>query len=459
MKKTLVSVFSLVLIFGLLIGCAKAPESSNAPAEGNATGPNAAEPQNDSGTAPAAGEQVKIRFSGWGGPEEKDVFTKLLQSFESKNPDIKVEYIHIPADYTGKMNTVLAGGNAPDVFYVPDGDFGRWVSTGLLLNLQSMVDGSGININDMWESGLNRYKYDGQNLGQGDLYALPKDIGPTVLYYNKKLFDDAGVPYPSAETPMTWEQLVEIGKKLTKDTNGDGKPDQYGIGPIWWEGFVRANGGEVLDESRTEFILNSKEATDALQFAADLRYKYGISPDSRALQAMNDGQMFETGKLAMQIQGRWQVPAYRKLDFDWDVAPLPTGGKWNGWSGSVGFSVYSKSKNPEAAFKLIEYLAGEEGQKLQSELGFAIPNFKSMAGTDVFLQPGQKPANAQVFIKAAENQAAGPWTYTPNNKWWDIVNQKIGQLWDGKKTAVELMDEIKPEVDKALREGNPQLFR
>jgi multiple sugar transport system substrate-binding protein len=452
--KTLLVLLCIVVALGLAAGCSS---NSNEP-----EGEVAQQPKGGNEPEAKDKETINLQFAGWGGPEEKDTFTKLLKDFETKNPDINVEYLHIPADYEGKMNTVLAGGKAPDVFYVVDSGFGRWVSSGVLMNMQEFVDASSkIDQADMWESALLRYRYDGTNVGRGDLYALPKDIGPTVIYYNKKLFDEAGEPYPSAETPMNWDQFLQVAQKLTKDSNGDGKPEQYGMGPIWWEGFVWSNGGEVLNEDRTEFMMHKPEAAEAMQFAADLRNKYKVSPDSRALQAMNDGQMFETGRLAMIIQGRWMTPAYRKLNFDWDVAPLPTGklNVWSGWSGSVGFGIYKDTKHPEAAFRLAEYLAGPEGQKLQSELGFAIPNYKSMANTDVFLQPGQKPEHAEVFIKAAENQRYGPWSYVPNNKWWDVLNQNLGQLWDGKKTAEELFTEIKPLVDEALKEGNPHLFK
>jgi multiple sugar transport system substrate-binding protein len=309
----------------------------------------------------------------------------------------------------------------------------------------------------MWESALVRYRYDGAVTGKGQLYALPKDIGPTVLYYNKEIFQKLNVPFPSADTPMTFDQLLDTAKKLTVSNNG--KVEQYGMGPIWWEGFVIGNGGKFLSDDRKQFLLNSKEATDALQFAADLSLKHKVVPDSRALQAMNDGQMFETGKLAMMIQGRWMVPTYRKLKFDWDVAPLPANGKWAGWSGSVGLGVYSKSKNADAAYKLVEYLGGPEGQKEQSLMGFAIPSFKSMANTDVFLQPGQKPEHASVFLKAAENEIPGPWTNLPNAKWWDLLGQSLSDMWSGKKTAADLMNGLKPKIDQAIKEGNPALFK
>lgn len=432
---------SLILLMGSLVGCGK----------------NSQKPANGTVNTPLSNESITIQFAGWGDPSEKEVFTKLIKAFEDKNPKIKVNYLHIPSgDYVGKMNTILAGGNAPDVFYVPDGDFGRWVSQDLLLPIDDYVKNSNIDTADMWDSGLARYRYDGAANGQGNLYALPKDIGPTVLYYNKDLFTKMNVPFLDAETPMGPEKLLDTAKKLTVVSNG--KTTQYGMGPIWWEGFVFGNGGKFLSDDKREFIGNSQETIDALQFAADLTNKYGVVPSSAALKDLNDSEMFKTGKLAMMITGRWMVPEFRKLSFDWDVAPLPTK-DWGGTSGSVGLGIYSKTKYVEAAYKLVEYLGGPEGQKEQSLMGFSIPSFKSMAKTDVFLQPGQKPENAQVFVKAAETQVAGPWTNLPNAKWYDTLAQGLAPMWEGQKSAGDLLNELKPKIDAAIKEGNPALFK
>ncbi|MEV5025677.1 ABC transporter substrate-binding protein [Paenibacillus sp. LPE1-1-1.1] len=443
----------LILVISLFAGCSSSNGNTNQSAE---TSGNT--PATENGAADAK-EKVTIKFSGWGEPNEKKLYEELIKNFESENPDIKVQYIHIPADYAGKMNTVLAGGNAPDVFYAGDGDIARWIKLGVIKNIQQQVTDTSFDLSDMYESAVSRYRYDGMKMGTGDLYALPMDVAGTVLYYNKQLFDEAGVAYPSSESPMTFDQLVEVGKKLTKDTNGDGKPDQYGMGPAWWEGFVWGNGGQILSDDRKEFVLNGDQAVEALQFAADMRNVHGISPDARALQAMNDGQMFETGKLAMMIGGRWSVPVFRQLKFDWDVAPIPANGKWSGWSASTGYAVYGKTKYPDQAFKFTAYLAGEEANRIRSEQGLTMPVYKTMANSEVFLTLGEKPEHAEVFLKAVENELPGPWTYVPNNKWWDIVNQNLGQMWEGKKSAKELMDQIKPDVEKALREGNPELFQ
>lgn len=453
-KRMMSIILCLVIAMSLIAACSS-NSGNNSP---NATN-NAANESNTPTNNPSTGEQVTIKFSGWGEPNEKKLYEELIKTFESENPDIKVQYIHIPADYAGKMNTVLAGGSAPDVFYAGDGDIARWIKLGAILNIQDMVDSSGFDMSDMFQSAVDRYRYDGLKMGTGDLYALPMDVAGTVLYYNKELFDAAGVPYPSSETPMTFDQLLDTATKLTKDTNGDGKPDQYGMGPIWWEGFVWGNGGKILNDERTEFVLNEEKAVEALQYAADLSLVHNVVPNSRALQSMNDGQMFETGKLAMITAGRWATPVYRNLKFDWDVAPIPANGVWSGWSASTGYSVWSKSKYPEQAFRFAAFLAGPEANQIRGEQGLTMPVYKTMANSDIFLQPGQKPEHAEVFLKAVETEQAGPWTYVANNKWWDIINQNLGQMWEGKMTAKELLDKIKPEVEKALKEGNPELFQ
>lgn len=437
--KYLLLPLSLALLTGGLAGCGnskKEPEAGNIP---NAEG------------------QVTIQFAGWGDPSEKEVFTNLIQSFEKANPTIKVDYLHIPSgDYVGKMNTILAGGDAPDVLYVPDCDFGRWVSQDLLLPIEDLVKNSSIDTADMWESGLDRYRYDGSANGQGELYALPKDIGPHVLYYNKDIFTKMNVPFLSADTPMSMEQLLDTAKKLTVSKNG--KTTQYGMGPVWWEDFVLAHGGSFLSDNKQEFVGNSQETIDALQFAADLTNKHGVVPSSSALKDLNDSEMFKTGKLAMMVSGRWMVPEFRKLNFDWDVAPL-SGKDWGGISGSVGLAIYSKTKHVEAAYKLVEYLGGPEGQREQSLMGFSIPSFKSMAATDVFLQPGQKPEHAEVFIQAVEKEVSGPWTALPNAKWYDLLAQGLAPMWEGKKSAADILNDLKPKIDAAIKEGNSGLFK
>lgn len=402
--------------------------------------------------------KVTLTYNAGGEAQEDAVMRKLLAAFEKKNPNIKVKYNHIPNDYANKMNTVLAGGSAPDVFLTPDGDFPRWVKQGVMFDMEKYVSKSGIDLNDMWPSALVRYKYDGHTLGKGDQYCLPKDIGPTAIYYNKDIFKKEGIPFPSPTKRMTLEEFRDLCIKLTKK-DASGKVTQYGTGSLWWESYLWSSGGDFLSKDKKEFVMNSPEAVSAMQYAADLILKDKVAPDAKATASMSADQMFQTGKVAMMGGGKWVTPNYRKLNFDWDVCPMPVGAhieNGTGWSGSVGYGIYSKTKHPEEAFKLVKFLSGPEGQKLGTELGFQIPTFKSMS--DLSLQKGQKPEHAQVFVDEAATERPNDWSYTSNNKWLDTLNQRMNDLWTGKKTAKQLFNEIKPEIDKQLKEGNPELF-
>jgi multiple sugar transport system substrate-binding protein len=434
--------------------------------------------------APKPVEPVKLTFVGWGGPEEQGVFKHLVEVFNANNPDVVIEYTPIPDDYVTKLKTMIAGGTPPDIAYVPDGDFSALVTKGQLVSIQRFVDASQvIDPDNIWPSALGRYRYDvaTSSIGTGDLYALPKDIGPTVLYINKDLFKAANVPLPDPKQPLTWDQVVEIGNQITVDASGR-HPDEagfdintvqvFGVGDIWFENAVYGNGGQIVSDDGRTFVADMPETVAAIQFLADLTHKYQVHPTSQQVASQSVGQMFESGKLAMTTNGRWATTFYRNtLTFDWDVIPNPVGpsGKlyaadsncsFGGWSGSVGIAIIAGSKGAqyaEQAYRFIEFIAGPEGQTVQAGLGFQIPNQKDLANSDVFLQPDQRPANAAVFLEAARCEWPGPWTRTPlygqwfDDNWWQGVWPEV--VVDGQKTAEEAITERKAAFQAGLDEA------
>lgn len=398
----------------------------------------------------SAQEPVTFRFVGWGGPEEGAVFQALVDQFNAANPDIVIEYEQIPTDYVTALTTMVAGGTPPDIAYIPDGDFSAFVSRGQLVSIQDLVDASEvIDPEDIWPSALGRYRWDEEtrSLGTGDLYALPKDIGPTVLYINEDLFEAAGVPLPDPTVPMTWDELVDVATQLTVDANGLHPGDEgfnretvetFGIGEIWFENAVYNNGGRIVSEDGRTFLAATDPNTiEAVQFLSDLNHVYQVTPTQQQTASMSIGQMFEAGRVAITTNGRWAVTGYRNvLDFNWSVRPNAVGPSgeitsygnqedctFSGWSGSVGIAIMAGSageENRELAYRFVEFIAGAEGQIAQAALGFQIPNQRSVAETDAFLQPDQEPDNAEVFIEAARCALPGPWTQTPlYGQWFD----------------------------------------
>jgi multiple sugar transport system substrate-binding protein len=430
-----------------------------------------------------AQQPVELTFVGWGGPEEQAVFQHLVDVFNANNPDIVITYQPIPTDYTTTLKTMIAGGTPPDIAYIPDGDFSAFAPRDQLVNIQPFVDVSTVfNADNVWPSALGRYRWDAETktFGQGPLFALPKDIGPTALYINVDLFNKMGVPLPSFTEPMTWDAFVDLARQLTVDTSGK-HPDEdgfdvnsietWGLGEIWFEDGVYNNGGHIIsDDGKTFVMADDQNSIDAVQFLSDLVHVYHVAPGSEQTASMSIAQMFEGGRMAMTTNGRWGTTGYRTtLDFEFDVIPFPVGPggvtsynnqtdcSFSGWSGSVGVGIIAGSKGEEhaaEAFRFIEYIAGPEGQTEQAALGFQIPNQIDLANSDVFLQPDQYPAHAQVFVEGARCEPPGPWTRTPNYDQW-FSDLFWGSVWpsvvvDANQLAEDALYDAAPTFQEGL---------
>ena len=227
-----------------------------------------------------------------------------------------------------------------------------------------------------------------------------------------------------------------------------------------WESAVWSNGGEVLSPDGRRFVMADDtrdpwkassgwptSATDSIARRHPARRAPSIP-----------GPMFDTGKLACLVAGRWNVPHYRKLSFDWDVAPIPMSPRarnWTGWSGSVGLAMSRNCTRQEEAWKLIEFLAGPHGQTVQAKTGFQIPNQRYLAFTKTFLQPDQRPQHAEVFIEGARNQRPRRSDICPHQRVADEFFQRITPIWEGKVTAAEGSRRMKP----VRSEGPGQLLQ
>src|SRR5262249_50019867 len=157
---------------------------------------------------------------------------------------------------------------------------------------------------------------------------------------------------------------------------------------------------------------------------------------------------------ATHIDGRWMVPRFRTLPFEWDVAPIPVpehGDRSVARSGSVGFAISAKTEHPREAFALVRFLAGPEGQAILVKSGLQVPNQRSAADSDLFLQRERRPAHAEVFVAAAETSRPAPQTETTSAFWLDVYNALADPVWRGEKKACDVFPAIAPKIDQALR--------
>jgi multiple sugar transport system substrate-binding protein len=403
-----------------------------------------------------------VRFVGWGAPEERQVIREAIAAFEQAHPAIHVNYTQVPGvgyDYLNKLRLMLVAGMPPDVFYVPDGAFGELVRTGALLDLEALVRGSTvIDLRAMWPTAIARYRWNGRRLHEGDLYALPKDLGPTALYYDADRLRARGVPLPDPHEPMTWSEAIETWRALTYDDAG---VHRYGITSFPYEAAVWSSGADILAPDRRSWNLTTPAAIRAVQWCADLALRERVAPNPTRLGDQGGGgrELFEARLAAMHVDGRWMVPRFRQLEFDWDVAPIPVperGAPSITWSGSVGLAVSARTPRSREAFALVEYLAGPAGQTRLAATGLQVPNQRDLASTELFLQRHERPRHAEVFLAAAETSRPAPATLVPNAFWYDVFESFAEEVWRGDRTAASFFPEIKPRIDQALRTRNPE---
>ncbi len=376
------------------------------------------------------GEPCTITMAHWnssGANVERAVVEAVLQGFSARYPNITVE-LEILQDYEATYGQRLAAGTAHDVFLVPDGAISGWAPSGKIVNLTPYIEKSTIlnDLDDIYDSCLSRYQYNAETkkMGSGDQYALPKDVGAYVMYYNKDWFQEKGVELPPADRIMTMDEALEMWQSLTKYDDA-GNITGYGVAGIVPEGCVWSAGGDFLNESRDGFPTDPntlKGLAKGYQFIQDAYLTYKIMPPNTFSGSMSAANLFAQQKVATIWGGSWEVATFRQLSFEWDIAYVPAfeeNPTANMYSGSVGYGIYNKCENKDAAFKLVEYIASKEGQEILSATGFQFPVYESVALEASFVANEKElgPQNYEIFVESAKMQGYGLWQYRKNTLW------------------------------------------
>jgi multiple sugar transport system substrate-binding protein len=319
-----------------------------------------------------SGPAATIQYAIWGDPTELRNQQAIVDAFHKAEPKITVKVTVSDWDtYWDKLQTGLAGGAAPDVFAMDGPLFPDYAGRDVLLDLTPYIQREGYPL-----SALNELAVKDFTTADGKQVGLPRDLNVIALFYNKKMFDAAKVPYP--DEGWDWDKLVEVAKKLTIDTNKDGKVDQWGLYTEttdmenYWSSLVWQNGGDILAEDGKSTVLDQPAATGGLQFLQDLIWKHKVVPDP-ALFA-ETGDAFEQGKAAMEVNGSWLVATDEAAGLSFGIAPLPSGPAGRATSvNPTGAVVYKASKSPDAAWAFVKYLASPAAQQKIMALKASLP--------------------------------------------------------------------------------------
>lgn len=402
-------------------------------------------------TSGAAEEKIEgtISFATWGSESEVETNKKVIAAFEQKYPGTEVELNYIPDDYETKMDTLIAGGAAPDVVYGHPFQLRKWFAKGALADLSDIYKDPEFSDPAKYDQSFYKnFQHEGKYFGTIN----GQDV--FLLYYNKDLFDKAGVEYPTED--WTWDDFRQAAKKLT--VAKDGKTVQYGVTLSNWypyaEMFIWSYGGKLVSDTydpNHEIVIDSPEAAQGLQVMQDIIVKDKSAPTPEAQNVF--GGSFEAGNVAMKIDGAW-APVFLKdvKGLKWDAMLVPKGpaGRHNPVL-YAGYGVSVKSKNPATARAFAKFMMQEEGQRILAEAGLITVINKSVSEDPAVLgAPGMPPGNKY----RVEGVKYATWRDTAALWWHEAMDKGLTPEFDklliGKqngattaRNAQKLMDEVR----------------
>ena len=405
-------------------------------------------------TSSSSDDEIVITYAFWGSPDAIGVEADVIAAFEAKYPNIHVEpVVSGYNDYHTKLLTMIAGGSAPDVMristqYLPD-----LASSGGLLDIGAEAEKRGYDLSMYYEEGVEDCSY------EDICYGLPWGTAPVYMLVNVDMFEEAGIPLPSYD--WTIEEFDQIVRALSK---GEGEDRQYGFAmeiqsdlyPMY--PYVWANGGDLLDETRTKFTFDQPEAYEAIQMIADL-YQDGCMPPETLMvgtQTASVPSWFINDKVAMFQGTAANILTIQQSGKRFEVWPLPSQpGVPTTVVKSNATAISKDSKNLEAAWLFATFARGDEGESLYMEAKRVPPSIKGEKYWDLYLGDGEYPTNIQEVTDLVFG------TYgrlAPVRKGYLELEQLLTPICQnimlGNTTAKEAMTEIAPNAQAILDRSN-----
>lgn len=390
--------------------------------------------------AAESSEPVTITYAVWDS-HQADLLQTVADEFHQANPDITIEIqVNAWSDYWTALEAAATGGSLPDTFWMHSNNIYYYGSNDQLLDLSAYIEGSDLVDLSNYPQGLNDiYNIDGKQ------YAVPKDYDTIALWYNKTLFDEAGLSYP--DDTWTWADLRSAAKALTKE---DGSQYGFCAGLHNQEGyynFVYQNGGEIITADKLSGY--DQEATiggiqEYFSYVWD-----GLSPAIYDDQAR--GEAIQNGLCAMGLFGSWNLSGFAANEFmtaNFDCAVLPAGpdGVRSSIFNGLGNAIAANCAHPDAAWKWVEYLSCEAGQKRQAELGIAISAFNGTADTWTAAYP---MFNVKCYIDMVDYAQIRPFS-NQTSVWEDKAYELLKGAYAGTEDLTTACQNVASMMNNAL---------
>ena len=377
----------------------------------------------------AKGDDVTLSVSIWDTNQEPGI-KEILADFTEKT-GIKTEISVVKWDeYWTMLEAGAQGGSLPDVFWMHSNESQRYMSNDMLLDLTDKIKDSDLidpenYPEDIW--GL--YTYDDK------YYAVPKDIDTIALWYNKKMFDDAGLSYP--DETWTWDDLYEAAKKLTTG-------DKYGFcmntsnDQDTYYNMVYSMGGYIVNDDHTKSGYDDANTIKAMDYVGKLLKD--CCPPATTMSETGTDVMFQSGTVAMITQGSWMTAGFLDNEYlveNCDVAILPydkTTGMRTSICNGLGWAASADTKRPDDCWKLIEWLGSKEMQEKQAELGVTMSAYNNTSDkwvncTDKFNLNAYLDITKDSTVSGVTNELVlRPYTYN-STVWSQAAQTFFADAW------------------------------
>ena len=403
------------------------------------------------GTTPGAAQPssgpVTIQYLGRGSAGEEEIYRDLIRQFGERNPKITVDINWAgtggSALIAEKLTALLAANTPPDTFWVHCYSTLDWVAQKALVDLTPYTKEKGFDLAGYYKGPLDDFRWEGQ------LLSLPRETSSLVMFFNKGQFGEAGVREPTADS--TWNDWLEASRKLTRE-GGGGKifgtfaaASGFNVFQMIWQ-----NGGEIMNEKRTQSLFDSPQAIETVQFLTDLRVKHQVAPQPADYQGQTLPQFFLAGRMSSYTTGQnLALDLQKNNPFAWDAVAVPRNRQKAYAQASSGHGITRPSKQPAAGWELVKWLAGEDASKLYAARGLVIPALIKVTESDVFSGAGM-PTNYGKTWRDALKEAR---SFGITRRWNDVLatlDKELAPALEGAKPVPDAMRSLKQQVDQIL---------
>lgn len=390
------------------------------------------------GTAFEIEDGAEIAFSGWGDETEQQIYRDSIDRFQEVCPGVVVEYEPIPADFQTKLKAQMAGGTAPDVFYVDDQLMTAFAPQGQLLPLDEYMAEVGVSRDDFIPALLTIFTLDDET------YGLPKDWGTLGLVYIPEIFDDAGIDYPTED--WSWEDLREAAVAIEENTDVAG----FCQGADWarFAPFVFSNSGAYTNDDFTEATLNTPEVTEMATFVNDM-FQAGELVRPADVDASWCGEAIGRSFVGMTLEGGWMVQFMRQTypDQSWNTVLIPRGPVTRAnviFTNAIGVNAFTPYPRAAAAFTM--YVTGSENQAEIVQTGFAYSTHPEQV--DLIEDERDRAIAEGGLLEDSRVAYWGPNTGRVN----EAVSQALERIFLGDQTVDQAFDQAQQDAQRALEE-------